>query len=118
MGYISRVAAVLLWFLGLIITSTVIYLVYSAAVRYLPSVATWILAALFILAWIAILAFWASVLSRGVSTRPDNGNSRWTTAYETLIHYGAELQLDAKYVITNAKFPMRIILSLVSSREN
>ena len=34
MGYISRVAGILLWILGLIITSTVIYFVYSAAVPY------------------------------------------------------------------------------------
>ena len=67
MGYISRVAAVLLWILGLIITSTVIYLVYTAAASYLPTVSTWVLATLFILAWVAILTFWASVLSRGVS---------------------------------------------------
>ncbi len=69
MGYISRVAAVLLWVLGLIITSTVVYLVYSAAVRYLSTFPAWTLAALLILAWIAILAYWASVLSRGVSAR-------------------------------------------------
>jgi thiol:disulfide interchange protein len=105
-GYISRVAGVLLWFLGLIITRTVIY----------SSVATWVLATLLILAWIGILAFWATVLSRDVSGQPDNGSSRWTTTYETLIHYGTELQLDAKYVITNAKSP--IMLSLMNPREN
>ncbi|MGD0176073.1 MAG: hypothetical protein ABSC50_04505 [Candidatus Bathyarchaeia archaeon] len=69
MGYISRVAAVLLWILGLIITSTVVYLVYSAAVPYLASFNGGVLAILLVLAWIAILAYWASVLSHGVSGR-------------------------------------------------
>ncbi len=69
MGYISRVAAVLLWVLGLIITSTVVYLVYTAAVPYLVSFNAGVLAILLILAWIAILAYWASVLSHGVSGR-------------------------------------------------
>jgi hypothetical protein len=67
-GYISRVAGILLWILGLIITSTVIYLVYWAAVPYVAS-AVWLLALLLILAGIAILAYWASVLSHGVSGR-------------------------------------------------
>ena len=69
MGYISRVAAVLLWILGLIITSTVVYLIYSAATPYLASFNAGVLAILLILAWIAILAYWASVLSHGVSGR-------------------------------------------------
>jgi hypothetical protein len=68
-GYISRVAGILLWILGLIITSTVIYLVYSAAVPYVAASAVWLLAILLILAGIAILAYWASVLSHGVSGR-------------------------------------------------
>ena len=68
MGYISPVAGILLWILGLIITSTVVYLVFSAAVPYVgPSV--WLLAVLLILAGIAILAYWGSVLSHGVSGR-------------------------------------------------
>ena len=69
MGYISRVAGILLWILGLIITSTVLYLVYSAAVPDVATFASWLLAALLILAGIAILAYWASVLSQGVSGR-------------------------------------------------
>ena len=69
MGYISRDAGILLWILGLIITSTVIYLVYSAAVPDVPTFASWLLAALLILAGIAILGYWASVLSQGVSGR-------------------------------------------------
>jgi hypothetical protein len=68
-GYISRVAGILLWTLGLILTSTVIYLVYSAAVPYVAPSAVWLLAALLILAGIAILAYWGSVLSHGVSGR-------------------------------------------------
>jgi len=68
-GYISRTAGVLLWLLGVAITSTVVYLVYSAALPYLAPVATWVLAVLLILAEIAILAYWASVLSHGVSGR-------------------------------------------------
>jgi hypothetical protein len=68
-GYISRVAGILLWILGLFITSTVIYLVYSAAVPYVTPSAVWLLAVLLILAGIAILAYWASVLSHGVSGR-------------------------------------------------
>ena len=69
MGYISRVAGILLWILGLIITSTVIYLVYSAAVPYVTPSAVWLLAVLLLLAAIAILAYWGSVLSHGVSGR-------------------------------------------------
>ena len=69
MGYISRVAGILLWILGLIITSTVIYFVYSAAVPYVGASAVWLLAVLLILAGIAILAYWGSVLSHGVSGR-------------------------------------------------
>jgi uncharacterized membrane protein len=68
-GYISRVAGILLWILGLIITSTVIYLVYSAALPYVVPSAAWLLAVLLILAGIAILAYWGSVLSHGVSGR-------------------------------------------------
>jgi sterol desaturase/sphingolipid hydroxylase (fatty acid hydroxylase superfamily) len=68
-GYISRVAGILLWILGLIITSTVVYLIYSAAVPYVPPSAVWLLAVLLILAAVAILAYWASVLSHGVSGR-------------------------------------------------
>ena len=67
MGYISRVAGVLLWILGLIITSVVVYLIYNAASSDIPTVSTWVLATFLILAWIAILTFWATVLSRGVS---------------------------------------------------
>lgn len=69
MGYITRVAGILLWILGLIITSTVLYFVYSAAVPYVDPSAVWLLAMLLILAGIAILAYWASVLSHGVSGR-------------------------------------------------
>jgi hypothetical protein len=68
-GYISRVAAILLWVLGLVITSTVVYLVYSAAVPYLSPFNSVLVAILLVLAWIAILAYWASVLSHGVSGR-------------------------------------------------
>jgi len=68
-GYISRVAGILLWILGLFITSTVIYLVYSAAVPYVAPFEVWLLAVLLILAGIAILAYWGSVLSHGVSGR-------------------------------------------------
>jgi hypothetical protein len=68
-GYISRVAAVLLWILGLVITSTVVYLVYSAAVPHLSPFNTGLVAILLALAWVAILAYWASVLSHGVSGR-------------------------------------------------
>jgi hypothetical protein len=68
-GYISREAAILLWILGLIITSTVIYLVYSAAILDVTTFAGWLLTALLVLAGIAILAYWASVLSQGVSGR-------------------------------------------------
>ena len=67
MGYISRVAALLLWILGLIITSAVVYLIYNAAASDIPTVSTWVLAIFLVLAWIAILTFWATVLSRGVS---------------------------------------------------
>lgn len=69
MGYITRVAGILLWILGLIITSTVLYFVYSAVVPYVDPSAVWLLAMLLILAGIAILAYWASVLSHGVSGR-------------------------------------------------
>jgi hypothetical protein len=118
-GYVSRRAGVLLWLLGLVITSTVIYLVYSAAVSYLPSVATWVLATLFILAWIAILVFWATVLSRGVSGQPDKSGSRWTTICETLTRYGAPFQLDARSTIENAKPPIILLpLSLLNLWEN
>jgi len=69
LGYISRVAGILLWILGLIITSTVIYTVYWGAVPYVAPSAVWLLAVLLLLAAIAILAYWASVLSHGVSGR-------------------------------------------------
>ena len=69
MGYISRVAGILLWILGLIITSTVLYFVYSAAVPYVAPFEVWLLAVLLILAGIAILAHWGSVLSHGVLGR-------------------------------------------------
>jgi len=65
-GYISPVAAVFLWVLGLIITGTVVYMVYWAAVRYLSSLGAWVLAALLFMAGVAILVFWAFALSRGV----------------------------------------------------
>lgn len=69
MGYISPIAGVLLWVLGLIITSTVIYLLYSISIDYLSSFAAWVLAVLLVLAGVGILVFWGSVLSRGVSGR-------------------------------------------------
>lgn len=69
MGYISRLAGVLLWVLGLIITSTVLYLVYWVTVRYVSSFAAGVIAALLVLAGLAILVFWGSVLLRGVSAR-------------------------------------------------
>ena len=69
MGYISPVAGILLWILGLIFTSTVIYLVYWAAVPYVATFAVWLLALLLILAGIGILTYWGSVLSHGVSGR-------------------------------------------------
>ena len=68
-GYISRVAGVLLWVMGLVITSTVVYLVYSAAVPYLSAFNAGLVAILLVLAWLAILVYWASVLSHGVSGR-------------------------------------------------
>jgi hypothetical protein len=69
-GYISRLAGIFLWVLGLVITSSVVYMIYIAAVPYLPSfISDELLAALLILAWIAILAYWASALSHGVSGR-------------------------------------------------
>jgi hypothetical protein len=68
-GYISREAGILLWILGLIITSTVIYLVYSAAILDVTSFSGSLMTALLILAGIGILVFWASVLSQGVSGR-------------------------------------------------
>jgi hypothetical protein len=66
MGYISLVAAVFLWVLGLVITGTAVYLTYWAAVRYLSLFEAWVLAALLFLAGVAILAFWGFVLLRGV----------------------------------------------------
>jgi hypothetical protein len=65
-GYISLVAAVLLWVLGLVFTGTAVYLVYWAAVRYLSPFEAGVLAALLFLAAVAILAFWGFALSRGV----------------------------------------------------
>lgn len=66
MGYISFAAGVSLWFLGLVITGTVVYLLYFAAIRYLSSSQAVLLAVLLLIAGFAILAFWASALSRGV----------------------------------------------------
>jgi hypothetical protein len=69
MGYISFRAAIALWLLGLIITSTVIYFVYSAAVQYVSTIgANQLVTALLLIAGVAILAFWGFVLSRGVSS--------------------------------------------------
>jgi drug/metabolite transporter (DMT)-like permease len=66
MGYISLTAGVLLWFLGLIITSTVVYLLYYAAIRYLSEFQASLLVAALMLAGLGILAFWGFALSRGV----------------------------------------------------
>jgi len=66
MGYISFTAGVFLWFLGLVITSTVVYLLYFTAIRYLSSFQAVVLAALLLIGGFAILAVWASALSRGV----------------------------------------------------
>jgi hypothetical protein len=66
MGYISFAAGVFLWFLGLVITSTVVYLLYFTAIRYLSSFQSVVLAALLLIGGFAILAVWASALSRGV----------------------------------------------------
>jgi hypothetical protein len=68
-GYISRQAAILLWLLGLIITSTVIYLVYSAAMLDVTSFSGWLVTVFLLLAGVGILVYWASVLSQGVSGR-------------------------------------------------
>jgi hypothetical protein len=65
-GYISPIAAILLWILGLIITGTAVYLVYWAAVRYLSPLENWVLAALLLMAGGGILVFWGFALSRGV----------------------------------------------------
>jgi len=66
MGYISRTAGVLLWILGLGITSTACYLVYSDAVQFLPTFQGMLVGVLLIMAGAAILWFWAMVLLRGV----------------------------------------------------
>jgi len=66
MGYISFTAGVFLWFLGLVITSTVVYLLYYAAIRYLSGLQALVLAAVLLVAGIGILAFWGFALSRGV----------------------------------------------------
>ena len=67
MGYMTLRAAVGLWLLGLLITSTVIYFVYSAAVQYVPTLGEdQLVTALLLIAGVAILAFWAFVLSRGL----------------------------------------------------
>ena len=66
MGYMSARAALSLWLLGLIITGTVIYFVYSAAIQYLPTMGNELLASLLFIAGVAILAFWAFVLARAV----------------------------------------------------
>ena len=66
MGYISFTAGVFLWFLGLVITSTVVYLLYYAAIRYLSGLQALVLAVVLLVAGIGILAFWGFALSRGV----------------------------------------------------
>jgi hypothetical protein len=66
MGYISFTAGVFLWFLGLVITSTVVYLVYYAAIRYLSGFQASVLAVVLVLAGLGILGFWGFALSRGV----------------------------------------------------
>jgi hypothetical protein len=66
MGYISFTAGVFLWFLGLIITGTVVYLLYHAAIRYLSPFQDSVLASLLLIAGFAILAFWGFALSRGI----------------------------------------------------
>jgi hypothetical protein len=66
MGYISFTAGVFLWFLGLVITSSVVYLVYYAAIRYVSGFQALVLAVVLVLGGIAILAFWGFALSRGV----------------------------------------------------
>jgi Na+-translocating ferredoxin:NAD+ oxidoreductase RnfD subunit len=68
MGYISRTAAVLLWIVGLVITTTACYLVYSDAVQFVPPFQGMLVGILLTIAWAAILGFWAFVLSRGVSS--------------------------------------------------
>jgi hypothetical protein len=66
MGYISFTAGVFMWFLGLVITSTVVYLVYYAAIRYVSGFQALVLTVVLVLGGIAILAFWGFALSRGV----------------------------------------------------
>jgi hypothetical protein len=66
MGYISRRAAVLLWLLGVAITSTAVYLVYSAGVRYVSGFPAQVLLFLLLIAGAGILVFWGFALSRGV----------------------------------------------------
>lgn len=66
MRYISPRAALLLWFLGLAITSTVVYLVYSAGVRDISGLSAVVLLFLLLIAGAGILVFWGFALSRGV----------------------------------------------------
>jgi hypothetical protein len=66
MGYISFTAGVFLWFLGLAITGTVVYLLYYTAIRYVSSFQALLMTVLFVMAGVAILAYWASALSRGI----------------------------------------------------
>jgi hypothetical protein len=66
MRYISPRAAVLLWFLGVAITSTAVYLVYSAGVRYVSGFSAELLLFLLLIAGAGILVFWGFALSRGV----------------------------------------------------
>ena len=66
MRYISPRAAVLLWFLGVAITSTAVYLVYSAGVRDVSGFSAEILLVLLLISGAGILVFWGFALSRGV----------------------------------------------------
>jgi hypothetical protein len=66
MRYISPRAAVLLWLLGVGITSTAVYLVYSAGIRYVSGFSAELLLFLLLIAGAGILVFWGFALSRGV----------------------------------------------------
>jgi hypothetical protein len=66
MRYISLRAAVLLWLLGVAITSTAVYLIYSAAARDVSGFSAEMLLFLLLIAGAGILVFWGFALSRGV----------------------------------------------------
>jgi hypothetical protein len=68
LGYISFNAGVSLWFLGLVITSTVVYLLYYAAIRYISGFQASLLVVILLLAEGGILVFWGLAIARGVLT--------------------------------------------------